>query len=85
MADISQQQNVAELTSSGDVTALGAHSDMTGVDGTGSNAAPLADVNTDIEAIHTQMDLISVQQAAIRTKLDAVIAMLGTSGLMSRD
>lgn len=40
------------------VTAIGAPTAVTGVDGTGSNAASKADVDTRLTAIHTKIDAI---------------------------
>jgi hypothetical protein len=51
------------------IAALGATSDLSGVDGTGSNAAPLAGTEARLDAIET--------------KVDALIAALKTAGLMA--
>ncbi|NJO48113.1 MAG: hypothetical protein HC840_00190 [Leptolyngbyaceae cyanobacterium RM2_2_4] len=51
------------------VAAIGATTDLVGVDGTGSNAAPLAGTESRLDAIEA--------------KVDAVIAALKAAGLMA--
>lgn len=51
------------------VAAIGATSDLVGVDGTGSNAAPLVGTESRLDVIEA--------------KIDAVIAALKAAGLMS--
>lgn len=51
------------------VAAIGATADLVGVDGTGSNAAPLVETEARLDAVEA--------------KIDAVIAALKTAGLMS--
>lgn len=66
---------VADNIDSGDnpvaanVAAIGSTSDLVGVDGTGSNAAPLVETEARLDAIEA--------------KVDAVIASLKAAGLMS--
>ena len=81
------------------VTALGTITPLVGVDGTGSNAAPLTGVNSAILAIQTKVDAIVTaidavptsalltatdsRIATLQAKIDAVISALVTAGLMA--
>lgn len=77
--------NVTGLASASDVANIGAHSAMTGVDGTGSNAAPLEDVNTDLGTIHTKLDQIINRLNNLRTKQTAILTALKSAGIMVTD
>lgn len=52
-----------------DVAALASYSNMSGVDGTGSNAAPLAASNTNFSAVYA--------------KINAILTSLKNAGIMS--
>lgn len=79
-SSFTQAANVAELTDSSTGTAgaeIPAIDDaLTGVDGTGSNAAPLAGVNTELGNIKDGLASLGATQAAI-------IAALEAAGLMA--
>ena len=75
MAHRSTAKEVADAIDSGgnpqaaNVAALGTTTNLVGVDGTGSNAAPLAGTESRLDAIEA--------------KIDAVIASLKAAGLMA--
>lgn len=53
-----QTYNEYQFSQAAVVAALSAWSDLTGVDGTGSNAAPLAGVNTTFSGLYTKINAI---------------------------
>ena len=67
-AELSAAVDAAESTPAADVAALAAYVPVTGVDGTGSNAASKADVDTEL--------------AAAYVKINAILTALKNAGLM---
>jgi hypothetical protein len=75
MARRAEAQEILDAIESGSnpqaaaVAAIGATANLVGVDGTGSNAAPLAETESRLDAVEA--------------KIDAVIAALKAAGLMA--